>query len=338
MIARVYAWLTEQLDESEKDKRCLVATTRKEKARMKQALAEGLVVHVMPHIYARPKYWDELSAGEKMLHKMRSMQLLDPNVVFTGASAACARGLSVSNRYLVRPCVVTNRQAHRKGDDYIDCTVVTGDEITREGNLSLTSRGRMVADCLRAMTFRDGLALVDSSLRTWSMSCAQMAKEVEQCYHRSAGIHRMRALIDLGDGRAESGGESFARATMLELGMALPDLQREFPNPSDPTQPYRVDYAWDVAGGCILGELDGLEKYRNPEMTGGKSLAKLLEEEHRRQSHIEANDKVLRVVRFGFSDVLRDESFLRLLVGCGVPRTFAFDERVVRAGGVLRCR
>ncbi|MBP3893235.1 MAG: hypothetical protein J6D34_04255 [Atopobiaceae bacterium] len=125
---------------------------------------------------------------------------------------------------------------------------------------------------------------------------------------------------------------------MLELGIASPDLQRRFDNPVAPGEPYRVDFAWDIAKKCIVGELDGFEKYANEEMTKGRSLAKVIGDEHRRQSHIEADPRVLRVVRFGFSDVLDDSGFLDLLLECGVPRTYAFDAQVQLAGGTLRCR
>ena len=80
------------------------------------------------------------------------------------------------------------------------------------------------------------------------------------------------------------------------------------------------------------------KKYVNEEMTKGRSVAQVLEGEHRRQSYIEADPEVLRVVRFGFSDVMNDRGFLNLLLDCGVPRTFASDMRVQLAGGVLRCR
>ena len=125
---------------------------------------------------------------------------------------------------------------------------------------------------------------------------------------------------------------------MLELGLMAPDLQRAFDNPDNPDAPYRVDFAWDVADKCIAGELDGLEKYVSEDMTMGKGLADIINGEHRRQSQIEANQHVLRFVRFGFSDVMNEHGFLNLLLGCGVPRTYALDERVRLAGGTLRCR
>ena len=73
-------------------------------------------------------------------------------------------------------------------------------------------------------------------------------------------------------------------------------------------------------------------------MTLGRSIVRLIEDEHRRHSHIETRPDVLRIVRFGFADMMNDRAFLDLLVASGVPRVRAFDEKVCAAGGILRCR
>ena len=88
----------------------------------------------------------------------------------------------------------------------------------------------------------------------------------------------------------------------------------------------------------MLGELDGHEKYTSALMRGSRSFTDVIDEEHLRQTHLESLDGVIRMIRFAYADVMRDLSFLALLMNGGVPRTFAFDERVLAAGGVLRCR
>ena len=67
-------------------------------------------------------------------------------------------------------------------------------------------------------------------------------------------------------------------------------------------------------------------------------MTQLIEDEHRRHSHIETRPDVLRIIRFGFADVMRARGFLQLLCAAGVPRTFVLDDRAVAAGGILRCR
>lgn len=74
-------------------------------------------------------------------------------------------------------------------------------------------------------------------------------------------LSRLRTLCQLADGKSENGGESLARAAMIELGFVRPELQHEFPNETNPKWPYRVDFAWKVGGKLIVGELDGADKY-----------------------------------------------------------------------------
>ena len=338
MIRRSLTWLEKQLAESEGRGICLVPKTRKESRILKQAVDEGLAVEVVPSLYALESSWREFKTAHKMRFVMRTLQGIHPDWVFAGPSAAVAYGLSVSNRYLEKVWVASSRKAHSKELDYRRSIIVPMGDATEIDGIRLTPLARTVGDCLRVMDFRSGLAVVDSVLRAHSFSRDDLKNDVAAACARMPGLTRFLPVVDLADSRAESGGESIARATMLELGIALPDLQKEVEDPIELGLAYRIDFAWCAGRKYILGELDGGEKYVSVEMRGDKSLSQVIDGEHRRQSHLEANEDVLRFIRFGFSDILDDKKFLELLVGCGVPRTYAFDERVVRAGGILRCR
>lgn len=330
--------MEQQLEQSEKTKTCIVAHSRAERARLRRAARSGLIDEVAPSVFARPSYWTQLKPSVRACHVMRALQELHPDWIFAGPSAATARGLAVSNRYLDKTWLATTRKSHRSDSQFFRTIVVTDDAVECVDGMRLTSLARTVADCLRVMDFRSALAIADSALRVGHLDQDALIQGIEDACARMPNISEVRHIVKLADARAESGGESIARATMLELGIAPPDLQRPFDNPVVPTEPYRVDFTWEVVGGCVLGELDGFEKYVNAEMTRGRSMASVIDDEHRRQSHLEANACVLRVVRFGFADVMRDREFLALLQACGVPRTFAADHLVQKAGGKLRCR
>lgn len=338
MIARVSAWVDECLDDADRDDRCYVAHTRTERERMRKAVRVEQAIEVMPRVFARAGQWHELRPAARAWRLMRAYQELHPERVFCGPSAALAYGLSVSHRFLDTLWVATTRTHHMRSDSTVRSIVVTDDTAVVVQGLRLTSLGRTVGDCLRTMDFRSGLAIADSALRTKGLDVKGLANQVEAACPRMPGLRRIRELIRLSDSRSESGGESIARATMLELGFAMPVLQYVITDPLDPLRHYRADFAWSVANKHILGELDGFEKYRDAEMRDGRSLEHVIRMEHRRQTLIEAREGVQRVVRFSFADVLNDWGFLALLTSCGVPRTFAHDEHVLRAGGVLRCR
>lgn len=51
--------------------------------------------------------------------------------------------------------------------------------------------------------------------------------------------------LQYADARAESGGESVARAVMIETGFAPDWLQYELTDPFDSAKPIRTDFAWE---------------------------------------------------------------------------------------------
>ena len=338
MIKRTSMWVNQRFAEAEARGTCLVALTSAERRCLRRAMVDGHIMEVLPGAFVRAGYWKELKPSRKMLHRMHALQEQQPNLVFAGPSAAVAYGMAVSNWYLDRVWVTTTRKAHHRKTRHIRGVIAPGADPTVVSDLRLTPLGRTVGDCLRVMDFRSGVAIADSCLRVTGKSGDQLAVMVRDCCARHAGMAQLDALLSLADVRSESGGESIARATMLELGIQPPDLQRVLQISVGQHESVRIDYAWDIGDKFIVGEFDGHEKYVNGEMTGGRGIGQILDDEHRRQSFVEASPDVLRVVRFGFRDVMHEKEFLDLLVGCGVPRTFACDDRVIAAGGVLRCR
>ena len=337
---RTRLWIGDRLTESERNVSCYAPRLQKEQKRMQRGAQEGYVVEVSPTMCARVSYWKDLKPANRMRHWMRGLQNQHPDWIFAGPSAAVAWGLSVSNRYLDKVWVATTRRAHGKELSYRHDIIVSHSEAVTHADIRLTPFARTVGDCLRIMDFRSGLAVVDSALRLGQLTTEDLMNALERDCQRMSGIRRMRAMMPLGDPRAESGGESIARATMLELGLAMPELQQVIHSPLAPETAYRVDFAWTMPGSdaFLVGEMDGFEKYENPAMTGARTTAQVIEDEHRRQTCIEACPEVLRVLRFSFSDIMCDWSFLELLAGCGVPRSYELDAEVVAAGGVLRCR
>lgn len=333
-----YKYLEQQVVDSEHGKMSFAAKTDQQRKCLRRGVEKGNLTEVAPSLFATTSHWDELKPAERTIHIMGGLQELHPDWIFAGPSAAVAHGVAVSNRYLAQIWVASTRKTHRRTSDIYHPIIVANEAVEEIDGLRLTPLFRTVGDCLRIMDFRSGVAVADSTLRLKALSQSELIAELNVACKRMSGINRMRSLVSLADARSESGGESIARATMIELGIALPNLQKVFDNPIQPDEGYRVDFAWDIAGQFILGELDGYEKYVNEDMTGGRPVARVIGDEHRRQSLIEANPLVLRVVRFGIADVMRDWDFLKLLLSCGIPRTYALDDRVVSAGGILRCR
>ena len=141
------------------------------------------------------------------------------------------------------------------------------------------------------------------------------------------------------DALAENGGESYARAAMLELGFARPLLQVPVADPMNRASSYRLDYLWipegldaekilhglatgalgpGEAAGCVAGELDGRDKTFDERLAGGRDAQDRLLAERRREARLTYYG--LRVARFSFAEVQDDAYLERLLSSYGVPR------------------
>lgn len=138
-------------------------------------------------------------------------------------------------------------------------------------------------------------------------------------------LSRLCLLCKLADGKSENGGESLARAAMIELGFVRPQLQREFPNLNNSKWPYRVDFAWEVDGKLIVGEFDGADKYL---VNSGRSLelnSSNLGNYDSLGGDGSANDDESILLHYDRSSVLRERDRERHLLNCGVNKIVRFD-------------
>lgn len=312
--------LAERFCEAEKSGRCLVARSESEAHRLRAAVRRGLLVSPASQVYARPERWDDLGAAEKSLYVIRALSALHPDWTFCHVSAALVYGLSVSNRLLGSAHVAARRGcAHARPG--VVRHAISNDGFELVSGIRVTSLARTVLDCAREAGFRDALALVDSALRVSGLSKEELARRVRQVGRHVRGCERVCDIIALGDARAESGGESIARAVMYELGFMQPDLQVRVADEVDGGEPYRVDFAWELPGGTVVyGELDGREKYRNPNMTGGRDVVDVLADERLRESRVGVGGA--RVMRFSFGDVVNEKRFAHLLRTYGIPEGY----------------
>lgn len=122
------------------------------------------------------------------------------------------------------------------------------------------------------------------------------------------------------DARSESGGESIARAAMIRQGFALPELQVALPQPLNPRRTYRVDFLWTrLDGSKVIGEFDGMQKYEDKALRGGRSSLRVLADEQHREAQLTLYG--MPIVRFSYKDVANTGRFVELLNRYGIPRS-----------------
>lgn len=319
--------VAELLAEAEEGGRCLVLRGRGS-ARVYRALerrvAAGTVVSPARGLYVSAGRWEGLKTDQRTMFLARGLQEKHPDWVFCGPTAAVAYGVDVSWSLQGNVHVATTRGGHSPNG-----TLVHRHPILRQGEgtsgievvggLRVTGPERTMFDCLRRTDFPRGLGMIDSALRSGVVSREEFAAYVESVRDGSRGKDLVRGTLAWADPRSENGGESIARARMLLLGFACPELQVEVPNLVEGGAPFRADYCWVRADGVvILGELDGTDKYVVDEMTRGRSLDEVLSDEKNRESRISLYNVVMMRFRFGLTD--DPVAFAEHLDRHGVPR------------------
>ena len=313
--------LIARLHEDHRNGRCTTSTSASDAHRLRNAVRAGYLISPGPQLYAIPMLWSELKPSEREAMRIRSLATLHPQWVFSHYSAAMVYGLSVSHALLGTIHLATKSKVRPRKDASVVRHLITSPGTTTVGNIRVTSLERTVFDCLRTCDFRSALAIADSALHVHKLGADDYFTAFRTFSRSSRGWQRAYDIMLLADGRSESGGESIARAVMLELGFMPPQLQKEAPNLVDQGVGYRVDFYWSLPDGEIYGELDGREKYTNPAMTGGRDAVAVLADERLRESRLSAT--AAKIMRFSYADVVNTKRFAHILKTFGIPNGYA---------------
>lgn len=166
------------------------------------------------------------------------------------------------------------------------------------------------------------MPIADSAISKLGLTREQLMEAVEKRAGARNGRAARTALTTLqyADARAESGGESVARAVMIETGFAPDRLQYELTDPFDSTESMRTDFAWErQARELTLGELDGLVKYTDQTMLAGRTTAETLVAERQREAHLSLYGHPL--IRFTMNEVRSAGVLAKKLQTAGIRQT-----------------
>lgn len=319
--------INQALDEAERAGRCLAPASRADERWLQRSVKRGEMVRPRRGLYARSSYWGELDSQQRTLHILAALASKHPDWIFAGTSAAVVHGMEVGESDAERLCVATSERAHTCTRGSCTRIIVSHDTPVCRNDITVTSFARTVYDCLRMLPFPAALAIADSALRGKGIDRERLARNVVMACGYRKGTDRVLSIIALADGKAENGGESKVRASIISCGFVVPALQYEVSDPLDETKGYRVDFAWELPDGSyVFGELDGKEKYVNPQMTGGDSIEDLLLKERRRESRITLANTPIRIMRFSFAEACNHSYFTRLLDAYGVPHAETVPE------------
>lgn len=318
-----YGAIKKLLEDAQSSRRCYAARDWREARLLRRRSASGELVEVFPRQFMRAGYWGKLRCEERAQHIIRAYAQRRPDTVFCLFSAAVLHGLPVSYHLLDRLCIRTRCSGSKNSDAHIwRCSSVSDDTMEVDGIL-VTPVVQTTIDCMRFADFPEGLVLCDALLRELGIEKELLNGIVEHCAAGRMHAEQARRVAEFADGRAESGGESIARAAMIDLGIPPSDLQPEFANPVEIGRRIRPDFMHRLKDGTmVLSELDGRVKYEDKTILGDRDALDVLLAERQRESRISLLG--MSVVRFTMRDVYNRARLARLFAAAGVtPETVA---------------
>lgn len=317
---RRHAAMEQQLDEAEAACRCLHATNDGVRQALMRRRRAGEIVSLMPGLFIWRTTWEALTPIEQMCHLVRGLAQIHSDWVFGGVAAACILGLWIDYR--------TVNEALRSGKVDVMCTMRNGKGDSRHmhrirsgagscirvDGVKVTTPERTAVDCARMPPFDAAMQVVCCVLHngvelTSIIGCAAHNGEIGKA---------PRAVFQYATPLVENGGEAKALARFVQCGFAVPQMQVVFVDPQT-GRTYRVDFLWLCTDGAIIVvELDGLVKYTDPQMTKGRSLGGIIDDERERVEGLKRAG-VHTVVRIRMEDLNNTAMLQRKLREAGVP-------------------
>jgi hypothetical protein len=229
--------------------------------RQLQSLVAGrLLRRVLRGVYATAQ------APDSVLFRAQALALVVPDcAVVTDRTAAWLHGVPILQRGahveapMISVCERVDSRVRRREVDGRRRQVLDRD-LTEVHGVRVTTPLRTGLDLGRQLWRFDALAAIDGVLRLGVDHDELLQESLRFKGHR--GMRQLRALAPLGDGRAESPGESALRLHWLDAGLPPPELQFGIVDDWGQLR-YRLDVPLPSAH--YAAEYDGEEFHSTPE-------------------------------------------------------------------------
>lgn len=257
-------------------------------------LRTGDVRRLRPGIYCTQAIWDRFQrtkAGRHALDCRAALRTITGPAYVALESAAALHQLPVlqdpTTVHLLRP---TGATARHRGGILVDAARCPSHHVGLTLAVPTTSVARTVVDIARRRSLGAALVSGDAALRMRRVTGAQLHQIADELAG-AFGMTAARSSIVLMDGLRESPLESQSVATIVGVGLPVPEPQVLIRN-ADGHVVARVDFLWRAQR--VVGEVDGKVKYVGAD-------ASSLWREKRRQEAVE--DAGYVVVRWGAAEL-----------------------------------
>ena len=250
-----------------------------------RAAERGELVKVRSGAFVRAAVWRSLAIDQRIrLEVIAASEVHRGSFIASHRSAAALWGMPRIGRHdgLVHQRVTTacgsrvehGMRKHAVADTDLHLDVVDG--------VTLTSLERTVLDIAATEPFAAAVTMADWALagRTTKERLATALDE----WGPVRGRHRIAGVVEFADGDSGSAGESVSRVQMWEAGLTMPVLQHRFDDARGLIG--FVDFWWPDFH--LIGEFDGLAKYRDQELLQGRTSGQVVTDEKIREDRLRA--------------------------------------------------
>lgn len=210
----------------------LRASSPAERRRFERRVSSGELVAPMRGMFMAADEWNALSAVEQSRQVVLALASTHRDWVFCLFSAAAVYGLEVAHENTDK----VHRQVAKRSRVSRDGRIISHKSSRTESHLindvHVTPPVQTVVDCLCALQFPRALAIADSAMRVLGLSKKEMQAELDG-RNQPDGYEIARDAIAYADPLAANGGESVARAVMIQQGFLIPQLQVRMSDPFD---------------------------------------------------------------------------------------------------------
>lgn len=298
---------------------CVAPNSQRDYQLLRRRKEDGTVLEPFPRLFAPADFWGALGDRQRYLYAIRSMAEKHPDWIFSSFSAAVIHDLAVSKKQLQAVHINSPREHCGEAPAGIVRHRPSRPSYVVESGIKTTPIIETLFTCAALGGFSEGLVVADSFLRNGKMDNEQMRRQFLDIGKNRPGKACALRVARHANGGAENGGESKARAAMIEGGWDIPDLQVKIDDPMRPGNPYRVDFAWLDLSRPVIGELDGLEKYVGRESSNdAKRPLDVMVRERQRESRLSLAG--FTIMRFTMADVNAPERLYRKMELAGIPR------------------
>lgn len=255
------------------------------------ACRDGQLIKVARGTFAEAR--DMTPEERHRLTVIATMRSIEPPRVVSHESAAVLHGLAMLKPDLARVHYLSGSPSGARiaATRYSHAGGALPSDTDRVDGLMVTAMERTAVDvaCATTMGFAGALTVFDAALRKRA-DRDRMAAELD--VGRRRGVAAARRALACAAGGAESPGESWSRAQMIEARLPVPRLQQKFFDQGGQFVA-QTDFDWDAR---LVAEFDGMVKYQKLLLPGESAFDAMRREKEREDALRAMGVMVIRLV------------------------------------------